>query len=170
MKIPRAALTLAIEASMRLRAKSRSGRRGGEDVMVGVVLATHGRLAEELLRATEQICGECRGFRAMTLSVTSALENAREALAEAIEAVDEGDGVLVLTDMFGGSPSNVALTFLDDHVEVVTGVNLPMLLKLATLRADAMDLAAVARLVASDGRKSILSAREFLNPGVKVVS
>jgi len=132
--------------------------------MIGVVLATHGRLAEELLRTVEHICGPCDGFRAMTLSVTSAVADAREVLARVIEDADEGEGVLVLTDMFGGSPANIALTFLDDQVEVVTGVNLPMLLKVATGRAAGMRLDVLAELVASEGQRSIGRARDFLRP------
>jgi mannose PTS system EIIA component len=136
--------------------------------MIGVVLAAHGRLAEELLRTMEQICGACDGFRAMTLSVTSAVGDARVALARVIEDADEGDGVIVLTDMLGGSPSNIALTFLDERVEVVTGVNLPMLLKLATARSAGVRLAALAELVAAEGRKSIARASELVRPATKV--
>jgi mannose PTS system EIIA component len=130
--------------------------------MVGVVLATHGRLAEELLRAAEQICGPVESCRALTLSATSALEDAREALAGAIEEVEQGDGVLVLTDMFGGTPSNLALTFLDDHVEVVTGANLPMLMKLTTARAPDVAVGDLARVIAAYGQKNIVLASDQL--------
>jgi PTS system mannose-specific IIA component len=130
--------------------------------MIGVVLATHGRLAEELLRAAEQICGPLANCRAMTLSATTALEDAREALAGAIEEVEQGQGVLVLTDMFGGTPSNLALTFLDEHVEVVTGVNLPMLMKLVTARGEGARVDDVARTVAAHGQKNITLASELL--------
>jgi PTS system mannose-specific IIA component len=135
--------------------------------MIGVVLATHGRLAEELLRAAELICGPIENCRAMTLSATSALEDAREALAGSIEEVEQGQGVLVLTDMFGGTPSNLALTFLDDHVEVVTGVNLPMLLKLTTSRGEGAELGALARTIASHGQKNITLASELLRSRTK---
>jgi PTS system mannose-specific IIA component len=135
--------------------------------MVGVVLATHGRLAEEILRAAEGICGPFENCRAITLSATSAIEDAREVLAGAIEEVEQGQGVLVLTDMFGGTPSNLALTFLDDHVEVVTGVNLPMLLKLTTARAEGTTLEALARTIATHGQKNITLASELLRARVK---
>jgi mannose PTS system EIIA component len=135
--------------------------------MIGVVLATHGRLAEELLRAAEQICGPIENCRAITLSATTALEDARQALAGAIEEVDQGQGALVLTDMFGGTPSNLALTFLDDHVEVVTGVNLPMLLKLTTCRGDPSKLEDVARTLTAHGQKNITLASELLRSRVK---
>ncbi|MFL5263531.1 MAG: PTS sugar transporter subunit IIA [Anaeromyxobacteraceae bacterium] len=135
--------------------------------MIGVVLAAHGRLAEELLRALEQICGPCDNFRAMTLSVSSAIGDARNVLDSAIREADQGDGVLVLTDMFGGSPSNIALTFLGERVEVVTGVNLPMLLKAATSRGAEVRLGTLADLVASEGRKSIGRASDFLRPAPK---
>ena len=130
--------------------------------MVGVVLATHGRLAEELLRAAEQICGPVENCRALTLSATSALEDARQALAEAIEEVEQGDGVLVLTDMFGGTPSNLALTFLDEHVEVVTGANLPMLMKLTTARAPGVPVVELARVITAHGQKNIVLASDQL--------
>jgi PTS system mannose-specific IIA component len=135
--------------------------------MIGVVLATHGRLAEELLRAAEGICGPIENCRAMTLSATSALEDAREVLAGQIEEVEQGQGVLVLTDMFGGTPSNLALTFLDDHVEVVTGVNLPMLLKLTTARTDQTPLDQLARTLATHGQKNITLASELLRARTK---
>jgi PTS system mannose-specific IIA component len=135
--------------------------------MIGVVLATHGRLADELLRAAELICGPIEGCRAITLSATTALEDARQALGDAIEEVEQGQGVLVLTDMFGGTPSNLALTFLDDHVEVVTGVNLPMLLKLTTSRGEGARLEEVARQLALHGQKNITLASELLRSRAK---
>jgi PTS system mannose-specific IIA component len=135
--------------------------------MIGVVLAAHGRLADELLRAAEQICGPIENCRAMTLSATTALEDAREVLGGAIEEVEQGQGVLVLTDMFGGTPSNLALTFLDDHVEVVTGANLPMLLKLTTARGEGAKLEELARLIAAHGQKNITLASELLRARVK---
>jgi PTS system mannose-specific IIA component len=140
--------------------------------MIGVVVATHGRLAEELLRAAEGICGELPQCRAMTLSAASAMNDAREALGEHIADVDQGDGVLVLTDMFGGTPANLALTFLDERIEVVTGVNLPMIMKLATCRGPEARLEEVAKLVANHGQKNITLASELLrarsaSPAVK---
>jgi PTS system mannose-specific IIA component len=94
------------------------------------------------------------------------MEDARARLGEAVKRVETGDGVLVLTDMFGGTPANLALTFLDDKLEVVTGVNLPMLLKLATARAD-LALHAAAELVTSYGQKNITLASELLRGRVQ---
>jgi PTS system mannose-specific IIA component len=130
--------------------------------MVGLVLATHGRLAEELLRAAEGIVGTMERSRAVSISAASSMEAARAELGEAIRAVDEGEGVLVLTDMFGGTPANLALTFLDERIEVVTGVNLPMVVKLASTRRDGLDLAATAQLLTGYGQKNITLASDLL--------
>jgi PTS system mannose-specific IIA component len=130
--------------------------------MVGVVLATHGTLAEELLRTAQGICGELPRVRAVAVSAALDMDGARAALADAIRAVDEGQGVLVLTDMFGGSPANLALTFLDEKLEVVTGVNLPMVVKLATCRDGAATLHDMAQLLTAHGQKNITVASELL--------
>jgi PTS system mannose-specific IIA component len=90
------------------------------------------------------------------------MEVARAELAEAIRAVDSGDGVLVLTDMFGGSPANLALTFLDEKIEVVTGVNLPMLVKLSTCRAEGAALRDTAEMLSGYGQKNITLASDLL--------
>jgi PTS system mannose-specific IIA component len=105
--------------------------------MVGIVLVTHGKLGQELLRTAEGIVGPVAGARSVSIEPQDGMEQIREKMAQAIGEVDGGDGVLVLTDMFGGTPANLALTFLDERrVEVVTGVNLPMMLKLGTTRDD----------------------------------
>jgi PTS system mannose-specific IIA component len=134
--------------------------------MVGLVVATHGRLAEELLRTAQGIVGPIEQCEGVTVGAESSMEDARARLGEAVKRVDTGDGVLVLTDMFGGTPANLALTFLDEKLEVVTGVNLPMLLKLATARAD-LSLHAAAELVASYGQKNITLASELLRGRVQ---
>jgi PTS system mannose-specific IIA component len=95
------------------------------------------------------------------------MEDARTALGEAVRRVDSGDGTLVLTDMFGGTPANLALTFLDEKVEVVTGVNLPMIVKLATARAGTLTLRAAAELVAAYGQKNITLASDLLRSRVE---
>jgi PTS system mannose-specific IIA component len=130
--------------------------------MVGLVVATHGRLAEELIATAVGIVGQIEQARAISVGADASMEDARARLGEAIEAVDSGDGVLVLTDMFGGTPANLALTFLDDKIEVVTGVNLPMLVKLATARVEGMSPAAAAELVTAYGQKNITLASELL--------
>jgi len=130
--------------------------------MVGVVVATHGELAEALLRTVAGVCGPLERGRAVTISHDSAMEEARAQLAAAIQAVDDGDGVLVLTDMLGGTPANLALSFLDEKIEVVTGVNLPMLTKLTTCRAERTPLRETAQALAAYGQKNITLASELL--------
>ena len=130
--------------------------------MVGLVVATHGQLAEELIRTASGIVGPLERCEALSISASSSMEEARERLRQAIERVDGGEGVLILTDMFGGTPANLALTFLDDRIEVVTGVNLPMLLKLATGRAERLALRPLAELVSGYGQKNITLASELL--------
>ncbi|HSN13647.1 MAG TPA: PTS sugar transporter subunit IIA [Anaeromyxobacteraceae bacterium] len=130
--------------------------------MLGIVVATHGRLAEEILRTAEGIVGKLEQCEPVSVGAESSMEDARARLAQAVKRVDSGDGVLVLTDMFGGTPANLALTFLDEKLEVVTGVNLPMILKLATARGDNPVLLAAAELAAAHGQKNITLASELL--------
>jgi PTS system mannose-specific IIA component len=129
--------------------------------MVGLIVATHGKLAEELLRTAEGIVGPVERAQAVSVDAQTPVEDARALLATAIHKVGEdGEGVLVLTDMFGGTPANLALTFLDEQIDVVTGVNLPMLLKLANARADG--LRAAAELACAHGQKNITLASNLL--------
>jgi mannose PTS system EIIA component len=130
--------------------------------MVGLVVATHGRLAEELLRTAEGIVGPIEQCEAVSVGGSASMDDARSRLGDAVKRVDAGEGVLVLTDMFGGSPANLALTFLEENLEVVTGVNLPMILKLATARAGNLGLRAAAELVTAQGQKNITLASELL--------
>ncbi len=130
--------------------------------MVGLVLATHGRLAEELLRTAEGIVGRLEQCEAVSIGAGTSMEQQQAQLGEAVKRCDSGDGVLVLTDMFGGTPANLALTFLDEKIEVVTGVNLPMILKLATARADALGVRETAELITGYGQKNITLASELL--------
>ena len=150
--------------------RARQGRGGPRTVrfhMVGLVVATHGGLAEELLRTAEGIVGPLAQCEAVSVGAGLSMEDARARLGEAVRRVDAGAGVLVLTDMFGGTPANLALTFLDENLEVVTGVNLPMILKLATARADNLSLRAAAELVAGHGQKNITLASELLRSRVQ---
>jgi PTS system mannose-specific IIA component len=135
--------------------------------MVGLVVATHGALAAELLRTAEGIVGSLERCEAVSVGAGSYMEEARTRLGDAVKRVDDGDGVLVLTDMFGGTPANLALTFLDEKLEVVTGVNLPMIVKLATARAGGLSLAAAAELVTGYGQKNITLASELLRGRVQ---
>jgi PTS system mannose-specific IIA component len=135
--------------------------------MVGLAVASHGRLSEELLRTAEGIVGRLEQAVAVSVDARISMEEARARLREAIAAVETGDGVLVLTDMFGGTPANLALTFLEERVEVVTGVNLPMVVKLSTLRAEGRPLAALAEAIAAYGQKNITLASELLRARVR---
>jgi PTS system mannose-specific IIA component len=129
--------------------------------MIGVVVVTHGQLATELLNAAETIVGELPRFTAVSIGWHDDTEDARSEIAEAIARVNGDTGVLVLTDMFGGTPSNLAMTFLGDSVEVITGVNLPMLIKLANL-AEQADLLTAAREIREQGRAAIWVASDLL--------
>lgn len=131
--------------------------------MVGIVLVTHGNLGAELIRTAEGIVGPFPGVQVVTIEAKDSMELIRKKLEKAIAAEDQGDGVLVLTDMFGGTPANLALSFLDEHrVEVVTGVNLPMLLKLGTSREDPATVGEVAHTITGYGQKNIVLASELL--------
>jgi PTS system mannose-specific IIA component len=130
--------------------------------MIGVVVVSHGQLATELLNAAEMIVGDLPQFAAVSNGWHEDVNDAREDIAQAIEHVQGDDGVLVLTDMFGGTPSNLGMTFLEtDRVEVITGVNLPMLIKLASLK-ESQDLLAVAREMREHGRGAIWVASDLL--------
>jgi len=131
--------------------------------VIGVVVITHGQLATELVNAAEMIVGDLPQFTAVSIGWHEDVNDAREDIAQAIERVRSVDaGVLLLTDMFGGTPSNLGMTFLDkDRVEVITGVNLPMLIKLAGLRTSS-DLLAVAKEMRDHGRNAIWVASDFL--------
>jgi PTS system mannose-specific IIA component len=130
--------------------------------MIGVVVVTHGQLAAELVNATETIVGDLPRFAAVSIGWHEDTGEARNEIEQAIARVDEGQGVLILTDMFGGTPSNLAMTFLaQDRVEVITGVNLPMLIKLSGL-IEQPDLLAVAREMREHGRNAIWVASDLL--------
>jgi PTS system mannose-specific IIA component len=128
----------------------------------GVVIVTHYRLGEEFLQALRLIVPEAPEFQSVSVEPTQSVEEMRSHIEEALKAADVGAGVLVLTDMFGGTPSNIALSFLDEHrVEVVTGVNLPMLIKLATLGED-KPLDELAPFIKGYGQRNISVASEIL--------
>ncbi len=132
--------------------------------MVGVVLVAHGRLGEELLETARAIVGPFECACSVSIEPQEGVETIRAKMARAISEVDRGRGVLVLTDMFGGTPANIALSFLDERrVEVVTGCNLPMLLKLGSARDDRAELKDVASLIVGYGQKNIVYASELLN-------
>jgi mannose PTS system EIIA component len=130
--------------------------------VIGVVVVTHGQLATELVNAAEMIVGDLPQFTAVSIGWHDDVNDARDEIAQAIERVDDGSGVLVLTDMFGGTPSNLGMTFLAaDRVEVITGVNLAMLIKLARPPQDT-DLLTLARAMREHGRHAIWVASDLL--------
>ena len=129
---------------------------------IGIVIVTHYRLGEEFLQELRLIVPEAPEFRAVSIDPSQSVEEMRDDISIALGAADRGDGVLVLTDMFGGTPSNISLSFLDEHqVEVVTGVNLPMLIKLATM-AEPDSLDELAAFIKQYGRRNISVASELL--------
>ena len=133
---------------------------------LGVVVVTHGQLATELVNSAEMIVGDLPHFTAVSIGWHEDVEQARQGIGRAIERVGrtaEGEvrGVLVLTDMFGGTPANLAVTFVSPDVEVITGVNLPMLIKLARPQQDA-DLLTIARDMREHGKNAIWVASDLL--------
>lgn len=136
--------------------------------MIGLVVVTHGELATELVRVTASIVGPQESLIAVGLGADESIESMKERIGQAIQTTQTGEGVIVLTDMFGGTPSNLSLTFLEEgRVEVLMGVNLPMLLKLASGRMvddgdGAKTLVDTARFAAEYGRKMIQVATEIL--------
>jgi len=130
--------------------------------VIGVVVVTHGQLANELVNAAEMIVGDLTRFAAVSIGWHDDVNDAREDILHAIERVRGEEGVLLLTDMFGGTPANIGMTFLEkDRLEVITGVNLPMLIKLAGLRSSS-DLLAVAKEMRDHGRNAIWVASDLL--------
>ena len=131
--------------------------------MVGVVVAAHGGLADELLRTAIFIVGKAEQMIALSIDPARAIDELQADIRNAIKDVDTGHGVLVLTDMFGGTPANMTLAFLEeDKVEVITGVNLPMLIKLYQCRSHDQSLHEVADTVVDYGRKNINQASAIL--------
>ena len=131
--------------------------------LIGGVIVTHGRFAAELVNAAEMIVGEINHITSVSIGWHDDVDVARTEIEHAIERVNAGNGVLIVTDMFGGTPTNIAMTFLDDYpVEVVTGANLPMIIKLAT-QQDGDSLSDVAKRVRDQGQKNIYLASEVLS-------
>ncbi|MGH8187344.1 MAG: PTS sugar transporter subunit IIA [Steroidobacteraceae bacterium] len=130
--------------------------------MIGVVVVTHGHLATELLNAAETIVGDLPRFTAVSIGWHEDVQDARDEIAQAIARVHGEHGILVLTDMFGGTASNLGITFLEGNkVEVLTGVNLPMLIKLASM-TEREDVLGVARELREHGKNAIWVASDLL--------
>ncbi len=130
--------------------------------MIGALVVTHGHLGRELVAAAEMIVGEISHIRAVTIGWHDDVNDARKDIEKHIAEVEGGKGVVILTDMFGGTPSNIALSFHEPgKVDVVTGVNLPMIIKIANQKED-QTLDQLARIVRDQGRSSISMASDFL--------
>ena len=136
--------------------------------MIGVIVVTHCHLGEELISAAQLVVGEdLKQFQAVSIDPTEGSEEIHKKIVSAIRKVDSGQGVLILTDMYGGTPSNISLSFLEERkIEVITGVNLPMLLKLATYQ-DGMDLEQLAAFITDYGQRNINLASEVLKKRVE---
>ncbi len=131
--------------------------------MVGLVIAAHGHLAEEFVATAEQIVGKLSLTATCSIEPGASPEVIREQMLKAVSAVDVGDGVLVLADLFGGTPCNQGLTLTREHrLEVLTGVNLPMVLKANSLRAEALSLPELAAALTRYGQKNITCASALL--------
>ena len=134
--------------------------------MIGIVVVTHGQLARELVAAAEMIIGEIPNVTAVSIGWHDSPDDAQKEIERAIAKSEGGKGTVVLTDMFGGTPSNLSLTLLDKgRVEVITGVNLPMLIRLASLREEeeAEDLSTLADEAAREGKENIYLAGDLLD-------
>lgn len=130
--------------------------------MIGKLILTHGGLARELVAAAQVISGRLNGFEALSLDWNDSFDEARAKVRAAIERLDTGQGVLILTDMYGGTPSNIAVTFLQEgKVEVLTGVNLPMVLRLACQAEEPQVLSEMARWLQSKGQRSLCLVSEM---------
>jgi PTS system mannose-specific IIA component len=130
--------------------------------MIGMVLVTHGRLAAEFIAALEHVVGPQRNVAAVCIGPDDDMEKRREDILRSVAEVDDGSGVVLLTDMFGGTPSNLAISIMDKaKIEVIAGINLPMLIKLASLR-QTMPLADAVRGAQEAGRKYINVASQLL--------
>lgn len=131
--------------------------------MIGILITTHAGLGSELIRAAEMIKGEMPQVMHISIDQTSSMEEIKNEISSAIKKLDHGQGVLILTDLFGGTPANVSLSFMKEgKVEVITGVNLPMLLKISEGR-DKMPLKEFARFIRDYGIKNIYVASEILD-------
>jgi len=130
--------------------------------MIGLVLVTHGRLAEEFRNAVEHVVGPQENFETVSIGADDDMEKRRSDIVDAVARVDQGSGVVVLTDMFGGTPSNLAISVMEaGHIEVIAGMNLPMLIKLSSVRKGDKLANAVEEAQAA-GRKYINVASQLL--------
>jgi PTS system mannose-specific IIA component len=130
--------------------------------MIGIIVVAHFNLAQEMVAAVELIVGKQQQFESVGIFPDEDIERVRGKIMQALKAADSGDGVLIMTDMFGGTPSNISLSFLEDgRIELVSGVNLPMLIKLTTYR-EGKTLDELARFITEYGQKNIYLATDVL--------
>ena len=131
--------------------------------MIGALIVTHGNLAHELLNAARQIEADVAGIEAVPLEWSDTVDEAREKIAAALARVGHDRAVIIFTDMFGGTPSNISLSFLEQgRIEIVTGVNLPMIVKFATVKQEAKDVSTLAHVISEKGSKAIRVASDLL--------
>jgi len=131
--------------------------------MVGVVLVAHCNLSLEIITVLKSIVGKVEQMQAVVFDPEFRPEAAHKKIAAAVKKVNSGDGVLILTDMFGGTPANISLSFLEENtVEVLTGMNLPMLIRLISLRQNKLTLAELAADLQAYGKRNICIASELL--------
>ena len=130
--------------------------------MIGAIIVTHGSLGEEIIKSAEMIIGKQEKIKSVAILPKDIEETLRENISKALNEVDEGKGVLILTDMFGGTPSNLSLCFFEENrIEVVTGINLPMLIKFSTERRKGT-LSEIVSTIKEYGQKHILVASQIL--------
>ena len=141
--------------------------RESQTEIIGIVVASHCKLAEEMLAATEMIVGPLQNCKAICFKPAQAVDELIKLMGDAIKEVDKGKGVLILTDLFGGTPANISLSFQGPMVEVICGMNLPMLIKLAGCR-NGHSLSEAASLVKEYGQRHISLASEVLARSVKI--
>ena len=131
--------------------------------MIGIVVVTHGRLSEELVAATEQVVGPLDACVAISIGPDDDMEKRRDDIRGAVQRADQGSGVVILTDMFGGTPSNLAISLLEkERIEVIAGANLPMLIKLAEARSR-LSVDELAQSASEAGKRYIAVASNILD-------
>lgn len=131
--------------------------------MIGILLITHGSLSEVLIGTAEGVVGPIENIKAVSVNSDDDVTAVKGLISAALHEIDQGDGVIMLTDMFGGTPSNIGLSFLrEGEIEIITGVNLPIVLKIAKERSG-KSLPELASLLKKRGRESIVLASEMLN-------
>ena len=140
-------------------------------LLIGALIVTHGRLAFELLNAAQRIEANTTGIEAVPLEWNDSVDEAREKIRQALERIGPDRGVIIFTDMFGGTPSNISLSFLEKgRVEIVTGVNLPMIVKFATVKQEAKDVATLAHVISEKGSKAIRVCSDLLTAEKRAVT